>query len=65
MRFQDTPELAEWRGTVRKFVDDNWRLAGVRDEDEGMEGPRDENRAKKWLDKPGANGWLAPAWPRE
>ncbi|MBK9343439.1 MAG: acyl-CoA dehydrogenase family protein [Dehalococcoidia bacterium] len=65
MRFQDTPELAEWRGTVRKFVDDNWRLAGVRDEDEGMEGPRDENRAKKWLDKLGANGWLAPAWPRK
>ena len=65
MRFQDTPELAQWRGTVRAFVDDNWRIPGQRDEDDGFEVPPDEGRTKKWLDKLGANGWLAPAWPKK
>ena len=66
MRFQDTPELAQWRGTVRTFVDENWRIPGrAEDVDLGIEGPADEGRAKRWLDKLGANGWLAPAWPKK
>jgi alkylation response protein AidB-like acyl-CoA dehydrogenase len=66
MRFQDTPELATWRGTVREFVDENWRIPGKDEEvDLGIEAPADEDRTKRWLDKLGANGWLAPAWPKK
>ena len=66
MRFQDTPELAEWRQTVRDFVDTNWRIAGTKDEDDpGFEAPADEGRTTAWLDKLGARGWLAPAWPKK
>lgn len=66
MRFQDTPELAQWRQTVRAFVDTNWRVAGEKEQDDpGFEGPTDEKRTTAWLDKLGANGWLAPAWPKK
>jgi len=66
MRFQDTPELADWRKVVKEFVDTNWRVAGKTDDDDNpFEGEVDENRTTKWLDKLGANGWLAPAWPKK
>lgn len=67
MRFQDTPELAEWRSTVRKFVQDYWLKDSKGDEDEMamMEGGGDPNRTKVWLDKLAENGWIAPAWPKK
>jgi alkylation response protein AidB-like acyl-CoA dehydrogenase len=72
MRFADTPELAEWRKTVQAFVDENWKAAAPAADDEegpelGMRGanPEQEARVSGWLDKLGANGWLAPAWPRK
>ncbi len=67
MRFQDTPELAEWRTVVRGFVDENWRKDSNADDDEmaAFEGGGDENRTSKWLDKLAENGWLAPAWPKQ
>src|SRR5690606_13906047 len=67
MRFQDTPELADWRSTVRDFVKENWLKDSKGDEDEMamMEGGGDPNRTSKWLDKLAENGWLAPAWPKQ
>ncbi|HMO55376.1 MAG TPA: acyl-CoA dehydrogenase family protein [Tepidiformaceae bacterium] len=67
MRFQDTPELASWRSTVRTFVDDHWRKDSKGDEDEMamMEGGGDPDRTSRWLDKLAENGWLAPAWPKQ
>jgi alkylation response protein AidB-like acyl-CoA dehydrogenase len=67
MRFQDTPELAEWRSTVRGFVKENWLKDSTGDEDEMamMEGGGDPNRTSRWLDKLAENGWLAPAWPKQ
>ncbi len=67
MRFQDTPELAQWRTVVRGFVDENWRKDSKPDDDEmaAFEGGGDENRTSKWLDKLAENGWLAPAWPKK
>jgi alkylation response protein AidB-like acyl-CoA dehydrogenase len=74
MRFTDTPELAEWRKTVREFVDTNWRSEGpaaYESEIEAMD-TRDPERARaheervsRWLDKLAERGWLAPAWPRK
>ncbi len=69
MRFNDTPELAGWRQTVRGFVNENWKKGHDEDEDEDdnvmMEAPGDETRTKKWLDRLGEHGWLAPAWPKK
>ena len=67
MRFADTPELATWRQTVRGFVNDHWKAGHPEDEDDNvmMEGPGDEARTKKWLDRLGEFGWLAPAWPKK
>jgi alkylation response protein AidB-like acyl-CoA dehydrogenase len=65
MRFNDTPELAEWRKTVRQFVDTNWG----RDDSDGemaqMEGGGNEQKTSGWLDKLAKNGWLAAAWPKK
>jgi len=71
MRFNDTPELAKWRSTVRQFIKDNWQSEGeAGGEEAAMDGRADPQRFRamqekttKWLDKLGANGWLAPAWP--
>ncbi len=71
MRFNDTPELAKWRSTVRQFVKDNWQSDGTAGgEEAAMDGRADPRRFQamqekttKWLDKLGAKGWLAPAWP--
>ncbi len=71
MRFADTPELANWRKTVQGFVKENWKPARSADDDEGPElgmrgtNPEQEQRVSTWLDKLGANGWLAPAWPKK
>ncbi|MGH2609349.1 MAG: acyl-CoA dehydrogenase family protein, partial [Tepidiformaceae bacterium] len=72
MRFADTPELATWRKSVQAFVDENWKAAApAADDDEGPElgmrgtNPDQERRVSTWLDKLGANGWLAPAWPKK
>jgi alkylation response protein AidB-like acyl-CoA dehydrogenase len=67
MRFNDTPELASWRETVRGFVDRNWRTGHENDEDDNPfgEAPPDESRVKPWLDRLAENGWLAPAWPKK
>lgn len=66
MRFQDTPELAEWRGTVRSFVKQNWKADEEADEEAGILGPDDSGgRVSRWLDKLAENGWLAPAWPKK
>ncbi|OAI44547.1 hypothetical protein AYO38_00175 [bacterium SCGC AG-212-C10] len=75
MRFNDTEELASWRNTVRRFVDDHWLAQAPGDEDGGeMEAMaitdpdrlrEREARVGKWLDRLGQNGWLAPAWPKK
>ena len=66
MRFQDTPELAEWRKHVRTFVNQNWQTDEEADEEGGIMGPDDSTgRVSKWLDKLAENGWLAPAWPKK
>ena len=65
MRFQDTPELAEWRGHVRQFADKYWRAdSKPNEEEDSMEGPSDEPRVRAWLDRLAEKGWLAPAWPK-
>ncbi len=70
MRFTDTPELAEWRATVRAFVQEHWNdpddhdpLATHGPNAKGYEVPSEVTRA--WLDKLAARGWIAPAWPKE
>ncbi|MEO6043659.1 MAG: acyl-CoA dehydrogenase family protein [Tepidiformaceae bacterium] len=66
MRFNDTPELAEWRKHVRTFVNQNWHADDDLDEEGGIMGPDDSTgRVSKWLDKLAENGWLAPAWPKK
>jgi alkylation response protein AidB-like acyl-CoA dehydrogenase len=66
MRFQDTPELAEWRTQVRQFVDTHWRAhSRPGEEEDSMEGPTDMSRTKVWLDKLAENGWIAAAWPKK
>jgi alkylation response protein AidB-like acyl-CoA dehydrogenase len=65
MRFNDTPELAEWRKTVRNFVDTNWGRTDDDGEMAQMEGGGDEQKTSKWLDKLAENGWLAAAWPKK
>ncbi len=66
MRFNDTPELAEWRQHVRTFVNQNWQADEDLDEEGGIMGPDDSTgRVSKWLDKLAENGWLAPAWPKK
>jgi alkylation response protein AidB-like acyl-CoA dehydrogenase len=66
MRFADTPELREWRATVRSFVNTHWQ---PRPEDDdasaGLDGPDDDGRTRTWLDRLAENGWLAPAWPKK
>jgi alkylation response protein AidB-like acyl-CoA dehydrogenase len=64
MRFTDTAELAQWRITVRHFVQRYW---GVNDASEfmGLMGHVDERRAGPWLDRLATNGWLAAAWPKQ
>ncbi len=66
MRFNDTPELADWRQHVRTFVNQNWQADEDLDEEGGIMGPDDSTgRVSKWLDKLAENGWLAPAWPKK
>ena len=66
MRFQDSPELAEWRKHVRTFVNQNWHSDDDLDEEGGIMGPDDSTgRVSKWLDKLAEHGWLAPAWPKK
>jgi alkylation response protein AidB-like acyl-CoA dehydrogenase len=71
MRFADTPELTEWRQTVRNFLDEHWHREGD-DESEAatsMETQEQfesrQTRAQAWLDRLGENGWIAPAWPKQ
>ena len=65
MRFNDTPELANWRTTVRDFVRQNWGGSEAGDEEEAFGGGGNQQKISEWLDRLGANGWLAPAWPRK
>ena len=61
MRFNDTPELASWRTTVKGFVEQNWKTEGEEGgEGAAMAGPtdpervrRDDAKAQAWLDKLG------------
>ena len=63
MRFNDTPELGQWRTVVREFVRTNWGTSDTGDEEMGA--PVDEKKTSAWLDKLADNGWLAPAWPKK
>jgi len=63
MRFNDTPELGQWRTVVREFVRTNWGTSDTGDEEMGA--PVDEKKTSSWLDKLADNGWLAPAWPKK
>ena len=65
MRFNDTPELATWRSTVRDFVKTNWETEPEGDEMAMMEGGGNQAKVSKWLDKLAENGWLAAAWPKK
>ncbi len=72
MRFSDTPELAEWRTTVRSFLDQHWNNTAGDDETETTASMESDDqfrtrmkRSQAWLDKLGENGWIAPAWPKE
>ncbi|MGH2632168.1 MAG: acyl-CoA dehydrogenase family protein, partial [Tepidiformaceae bacterium] len=65
MRFNDTPELAEWRTQVKGFVNDNWGTTDPADEEDPFSGGGNQKKISTWLDKLGANGWLAPAWPKK
>ncbi|MCA9830621.1 MAG: acyl-CoA dehydrogenase family protein [Dehalococcoidia bacterium] len=67
MRFTDTPELAEWRTTVKGFIDDNWKQGRTDDDEDNPmeEAAPDESRVKPWLDKLADSGWIAPAWPKK
>ena len=65
MRFNDTPELAEWRTQVQGFVKDNWGTTDPADEEDPFSGGGNQTKISTWLDKLGANGWLAPAWPKK
>jgi len=65
MRFNDTPELAEWRTQVKGFVKDNWGTTDPADEEDPFSGGGNQKKISTWLDKLGANGWLAPAWPKK
>ncbi|MGH2632373.1 MAG: acyl-CoA dehydrogenase family protein, partial [Tepidiformaceae bacterium] len=63
--FNDTPELAEWRTQVKGFVNDNWGTTDPADEEDPFSGGGNQKKISNWLDKLGANGWLAPAWPKK
>lgn len=65
MRFNDTPELAEWRKTVRDFVKTNWGSPETQEDEEVALGGGNDERSRRWLDKLAENGWLAPAWPKK
>lgn len=65
MRFNDTPELANWRTQVKSFVEDNWGSTDPADEEDPFSGGGNQQKISTWLDKLGANGWLAPAWPKK
>jgi alkylation response protein AidB-like acyl-CoA dehydrogenase len=65
MRFQDTPELANWRSTVKSFVKANWQSADDGEEEAIFVTPDREAKVSKWLDTLADNGWLAPAWPKK
>jgi len=73
MRFTDTPDQAKWRTVVRNFVKENWESDGDDAGEEMMASATPDparframqEKTSKWLDKLGANGWLAPAWPKK
>jgi alkylation response protein AidB-like acyl-CoA dehydrogenase len=65
LRFQDTPELASWRTTVKSFVKGNWQSSEDGEEEAIFVTPDREAKVSKWLDKLADNGWLAPAWPKK
>ena len=72
MRFTDNPELAEWRTTVKGFLNQHWSGNDSGEMGEmGGEGQTSEQVAAQdaknqaWLDKLGEKGWLAPAWPKK
>lgn len=64
MEFKDSAEDAEWRTTVRKFIDENVgdeRLNRL-SEEMGMGG---WDRDSEWRKRLANQGWIAPAWPKE
>lgn len=70
MRFTDTPELAQWRDTVRAFVHEHW---GDHDDDDDLatHGPQSgrydglSEKTRGWLDRLAERHWIAPAWPKQ
>ena len=73
MDFADSPEEAEFRGEVRKFLKDELPEGLARKGGGGAMfggGGRSRNpdyfqKLMPWLNKLGERGWVAPAWPTE
>ena len=75
MRFNDTPELATWRTTVKEFVKTHWEGEGEAYSEAGdiavpTAADRDrmaarEAKTQKWLNELAKPGWLAAAWPKK
>jgi len=64
MEFRDTPEEAEFRTTVRSFINENlpkdYNPADAFEEEEDRTG-----FVKQWRGAMGKQGWIAPHWPKE
>ena len=70
--FTDTPEQAEFRTTVRAFIEESAAEAEKPGEDPMMQpagsakGFRDsESATRRWRTELVKRGWLAPHWPEE
>lgn len=70
MRFTDTPELANWRRTVREFVAAHWD-ADDHSDDLALHGPQSSayeemsDKTHAWLNELSQRHWIAPAWPKQ
>jgi alkylation response protein AidB-like acyl-CoA dehydrogenase len=75
MRFNDTPELATWRTSVKEFVKQHWEGRGEAYSEAGdvaqpTAADRDrmaerEAKTQTWLNELAKPGWLAAAWPKK
>ena len=67
MDFNDTPQEAEFRKTVRSWLEANAGLRGSRDEKfgNGLDHEAYIRVAKDWQAKKAAAGYAAIAWPKE
>ena len=65
MDFKDNGEEAAFRSEVRSFIEQHLPkdLAGPQDEE--MNDPEREALIKSWRQRLGAQGWIAPHWPKQ